>query len=348
MLDYLREMRQRIKKRRILSIIALLIFLVGICLIGKDVPKEEIPIADEELTEMIHTASETVERTIREKLEALPNDSASLLEKDVMVILHGKKLDEFWSSQNLIDLTHKVQKELYVAQFTIEGDAILTYLTYDGEKYIVARDRSRDKYANAADSYEEKCYEYLDVCNYVDEKGNEYRYILLTNTERISRRQLEEYRDTGSTPENIDIYRVADYMNREMDENAPKAVPTTVFEEEVNVLEGVSMHFVSYEPTCAILEILNTTDMNILYGEYYDLQVLQDDKWYSLSYVIDNWGFPAIGFYAKKNIPSEWSVNWSGFHGVLVPGHYRLVKGVHDDAGSDDTKYYLAAEFTIE
>lgn len=341
-------MHINIKSKKLFSILILLICLSTIYYIAS-VSSNTLNIAEEnDCLENTKATKNSNEMTIREKLKALPNDSASLLEKDVMVILHGKKLDEFWSSQNLIDLTHKVQKELYVAQFTIEGDAILTYLTYDGEKYIVARDRSRDKYANAADSYEEKCYEYLDVCNYVDEKGNEYHYILLTNTERISRRQLEVYRDTGSTPENIDIYRVADYMCREMDENAPKAVPTSVFEEEVNVLEGVSMHFVSYKPTCAILEILNTTDMNILYGEYYDLQVLQDDKWYSLSYVIDNWGVPAIGFYAKKNIPSEWSVNWSRFHGVLAPGHYRLVKSVHDDAGIDDTKYYLAAEFTIE
>ncbi len=346
----MRRIRRLIEKpKTIISVCILLIFLGGICFIGWNAFEEESIVEDKEQFEIIQSANVACELTVKEKLAALPNDSVSLKEKDVMVILHGKKLDEFWSSQNLLDLTHRVQKEFYVAQFTVEGDAILTYLTYDGEQYIVARDRSRDRYSDSDNYYEEKRYEYLKICFYVDEKGNEYCYILLTNTEHISRRQLEEYRETGNISEDIDIYRVADYMSREMDENAPKAVPTTVFDEEVNVIEGVTMSIYSYKPTYAILEILNTTDMNIIYGDYYDLQVLQDGKWFSLSYLIDNWGFTAIGYYAQTDIPSEWAVNWTGFHGVLAPGQYRIVKDVQNFRGSGDyTKYYLAAEFVIE
>lgn len=135
----------------------------------------------------------------------------------------------------------------------------------------------------------------------------------------------------------------------EPDELEQKAQTDKIFKEQVNCLDGVTMEVVSNTSTSIKLTILNTTDLRIEYGEYYDLQVLQDGAWYSLSYLIDDWGFVAIGYSAKKDIPSEWYTDWATYHGVLDKGTYRIVKTVlcFSEQGNY-TKYYLASEFEVE
>ena len=335
--------------KTIISVCILLISLGVICFIGWNVSEEESIVEDKEQFEIIQSTNVASELTVKEKLAAFPNDSTALAEEDIIVVLHGKKLDEFWSSQNLLKMQQGYPSEVYFAHFTIEGDAIITYLQYDGNDFFVARDRSRDMYVDARNSYEEKHYPYLKDFTYSDSQGNFYRYLFLTNTGDITMGQLEEYWASGGVPEEIEIYEITHYMSREIDENAPKAIPKTVFDDDVNVLEGVTMNITFYKPTSAHLEILNTTDMNIVYGDYYDLQMLQDGQWYSLSYLIDNWAFTAIGYEPKKNIPSEWYVDWTYFHGVLASGQYRIVKDFHVSKNEGDyTEYYMAAEFVIE
>ena len=78
-----------------------------------------------------------------------------------------------------------------------------------------------------------------------------------------------------------------------------KAVPTQIFTEEVNTLEGI-------------------------------------------------YAFDDIAYITTQNIPTQWSVDWTLFHGVLSAGRYRIVKpiSVEQDLG-DFAEYYLAVEFTL-
>lgn len=78
-----------------------------------------------------------------------------------------------------------------------------------------------------------------------------------------------------------------------------KAVPTQIFTEEVNTLEGI-------------------------------------------------YAFNDIAYITTQNIPTQWSVDWTLFHGVLSAGRYRIVKpiSVEQDPG-DFAEYYLAVEFTL-
>lgn len=136
---------------------------------------------------------------------------------------------------------------------------------------------------------------------------------------------------------------------KSLENEEQKAQPDKIFEEPVNCLDGVMMEVVSNTSTSIKLTILNTTDLQIEYDEYYDLQVLQDGAWYSLSYLIDNWGFVAVGYPARKDIPSEWDTDWTTFHGVLDKGTYRIVKTVlYFQEPGNYTKYYLASEFEVE
>lgn len=120
------------------------------------------------------------------------------------------------------------------------------------------------------------------------------------------------------------------------------------FEKELNNFDGVSMEVIEASSTSAKLEIINSTDLEVIFGEDYDLQVIQNGKWSSLPYLIENWAFNSIGYEVLKDKPAIWEVDWTVFHGELSPGTYRIVKSVMDFRESGDyTNYHLAAEFTI-
>ncbi len=143
-----------------------------------------------------------------------------------------------------------------------------------------------------------------------------------------------------------------DWENGEIALATPKVSELEVgdaFTEEVNNLEGVSMLMEKYKSTEGDVEIVNTTNTEYTYGEYYDIQVQKDGVWYSLKHIIDNAAFHARGIIAPPNETSIWQVNWEWLYGQLPAGEYRIVKDILDiRAPGDLTKYYLAAEFEIK
>lgn len=125
---------------------------------------------------------------------------------------------------------------------------------------------------------------------------------------------------------------------------------TTIFDKEVNNFEGVTMVLVedSVTTTNVYVTMLNETDRDVQYGSSYDLQKSEDGKWYSLSYIIENWAFTDEAYTLVKGEPAKIAINWKTFHGVLPEGSYRVVKSVMDFRGTGDyDTYYLAAEFNI-
>ena len=121
------------------------------------------------------------------------------------------------------------------------------------------------------------------------------------------------------------------------------------FKKMINNFDGVSMEILFGSSTSVKLEILNTVDLDVQFGEDYDLQILQNGKWESLPYLIENWGFNSIAYMAPKDEPMIWEVDWTVFHGELSPGTYRIVKSIMDFRETGDyTNYYLDAQFTID
>lgn len=121
------------------------------------------------------------------------------------------------------------------------------------------------------------------------------------------------------------------------------------FKKMINNFDGVSMEIISGSSTSIKLEILNTVDLDIQFGEDYDLQILQNGRWEGLPYLIENWGFNSIAYMAPKDQPIIWEVDWTVFHGELLPGTYRIVKSIMDFRETGDyTNYYLDAQFTID
>ena len=97
------------------------------------------------------------------------------------------------------------------------------------------------------------------------------------------------------------------------------------------------------------MEIRNTTDKDIRFGEWFELQVQVNDRWFALPYRIDNAAFYEVAYGAPKDETIIHEVDWSWLYGELPKGTYRIVKDVMDFRGTGDyTKYYLADEFSIK
>ncbi len=120
------------------------------------------------------------------------------------------------------------------------------------------------------------------------------------------------------------------------------------FTEEVNTLDGVTMYMKKYSSTEGDVEIRNKYGKELQYGDWYDIQIQQDEEWYSLPLIIDNAGYHDIAYPVQDQTTSVWEVNWSYFYGELPEGKYRIIKDILDIREPGDyTKYYLAAEFDI-
>ena len=117
---------------------------------------------------------------------------------------------------------------------------------------------------------------------------------------------------------------------------------------DVGTLDGVVVELLEVTPTSAKLGILNTTDLEVDYGEDYNLQVFADGEWHDVPYLVDNWAIPAIGYTTLKNVRVEWDVDWSVFHGKLKPGKYRIAKHLMDFRGTGDySTYHYFLEFEL-
>ncbi len=101
------------------------------------------------------------------------------------------------------------------------------------------------------------------------------------------------------------------------------------------------------------LTIKNNTAKHLGYGDLYKLEYAYEGDWYKVPY-LPNIAFPMVLYEVApgKEKTLEIEIGWS--HGVLPPGHYRIVKEVtlaytFGDARNprDDDEYIVAAEFDI-
>lgn len=116
---------------------------------------------------------------------------------DIFIVVHGnvEKGKELWESfyQKVQD---KQPSELIIAQFTTEGDPILYYLTYDGEKIYVVEDVSRDAFKGDNKDYFEYSYAYIKEFKDTkeDTKG---QYIILLNDDSLTLEDIRAIWDSG-------------------------------------------------------------------------------------------------------------------------------------------------------
>lgn len=90
--------------------------------------------------------------------------------------------------------------QIVVADFTVEGDPVLTYLDYNGHDIYGVTDSSRDGFAGGGCPYEGFFFSYLKVFEETDEAGEVYQIWALVNREDSTMEELKE----GETQERWD------------------------------------------------------------------------------------------------------------------------------------------------
>lgn len=167
-------------------------------------------------------------------------------------------------------------------------------------------------------------------------------------------RLIISMKDTGKTENYMHVYEAL-YLqpieeNKEEINSEGSILPSVRerWTEEVNTFDAAELLFEKYTNISGDLELVNHSDRDLQYGEWFDIQRKVDDEWYSLSYIIENVAFHAIAYNMPAGETSIKSITWEWMYGKLPPGEYRIVTDVMDyRAPGDFDKYYLAEEFEI-
>lgn len=290
--------------------------------------------------------------TVMEYLSRFPDDLQNYEDLENYYVLTWRDVygQEYWDAfMEAVD--SQTPAYITLVQYTVEGDPILNYLNYNGTDCYMMSDSSRDGFAGTGDRYSEYTYRTVNVYNSHNRAGDEVQSAYLVNDSNLLRTEIEySYLQSAyydCIPQ-VDVRFLFEKKIKKRDENAPNAVPKKLYKEEVNTFPGVTMKLLYAYPNEIGVEIHNNTDADILFGEDYDLQILKDGEWYSLSYVIDNAAFNSVGLPVKAEDSRIWGTDWVIFHGVLGEGDYRIVKSVSvSKAGASHTNYPIAVEFSL-
>lgn len=154
-------------------------------------------------------------RQIQEILGNYPDTFDELSKYDeIFLILHGniQQGEKLWDT-----FYQKIQDqrpaELVMAQVTVEGDPILYYLTYDGNKIHVVEDVSRDAFKGNSEDYTEYTYSFIRVFEDTQEDGKG-QYIMLLNDDSLTLKDIQKMWDSGDEEAFNECWELA-YINTE-------------------------------------------------------------------------------------------------------------------------------------
>ena len=98
--------------------------------------------------------------------------------------------------------------------------------------------------------------------------------------------------------------------------------------------------------TGVTLILENDSDMDIEYGDSYEMEIEKDSRWHKINVEL-NFNLPA--YILKSKTSKEIELKWENAYGKLASGNYRILKSIdiEMEGGTFDT-FYVAAEFTIK
>lgn len=112
-------------------------------------------------------------RAIIDRLSAYPDDYELLIQGEAFVVLHGvvkagmERWDKFVST-----VTEGKPASIDIVQFTMEGTAIITNVTYNGDRFLMILDDTRKEWGGGV--YSESYHNYLSL---FQEEGKVHAYL---------------------------------------------------------------------------------------------------------------------------------------------------------------------------
>lgn len=130
-------------------------------------------------------------------LASLPDDTDGLAQAGCFVIPNKgdcrgiNNLSKFINSYN-----SGLSASVTIGQYTVEGDLILYYIAYDGEKVTLTKDTRRDKFAGNGDQIITESRNYFSLMNMNDEGG---KIIFIHNDPEMTAEKVEKILASSST-----------------------------------------------------------------------------------------------------------------------------------------------------
>jgi len=121
--------------------------------------------------------------------------------------------------------------------------------------------------------------------------------------------------------------------------------------EVVNNFPNASLNLIEFsqEEKTITVEYAYTGETGLVYGEYHQFEIWQEDGWYRLMPKNKNLVYFDIAYIVSNQAPKQETYGWAGF-GRLSKGRYRFVQEVWEEMDKEGvgTKYVLAVEFEIK
>ena len=115
----------------------------------------------------------------------------------------------------------------------------------------------------------------------------------------------------------------------------------------LNDFSDITMTVESITDTKIAVCINSSSDVSVIFGEDYIIEVKDGQKWYSLP-VNDDIMFTSMGYELKRGSSFQWSVDYKILYGRLAPGEYRIIKGFRTEPQQDPGKdYFISADFSL-
>lgn len=147
-------------------------------------------------------------------------------------------------------------------------------------------------------------------------------------------------------PRNQNVYNQTLTVESNISENS------NIFEKETNTIDSISINIINVDSESAKIIIVNNSSTTIIGDNIFKIQVLKDDNWYELPYVVedDNFGFLGHGITIESSHTLECDIEWKSYYGVLERGHYRIINNFNTLDKNDKylNLFYLSAEFDVE
>lgn len=114
----------------------------------------------------------------------------------------------------------------------------------------------------------------------------------------------------------------------------------------LNDFSDITMTVESITDTKITVCINSSSDVSVIFGEDYIIEVKDGQKWYSLP-VNEDIMFTSMGYELKRG-SSQWTADYKILYGRLAPGVYRIIKGFRTEPQQDPGKdYFISAEFSL-
>lgn len=273
---------------------------------------------------------------IKALLQTYPGEYTEILKQDNFFIhtfegpVRGQlRWDEFLRN------TEAGQKDsIVLVQFTVEGDPIYYYLSFEGDSYYLVTDNSRDAYKAAdSDDYNETSLPYLKefertIPNPVSGEGSlKTKTAYLVSDPAMTYEDIQDVLLSSQAPDGRISFQMLYYDEIDAeDSEAPFSL--IVLESAPGGLEYV------------ISPCRSGLSGEWFTGTPYRLEVQTDDGWKNVPVVKENTGWEDLALIIHADRETGLTENWDYLYGSLEKGFYRISKEINCRSENGELKKF--------